>query len=425
MFSRSLMIAAVSAYVSIVTPALAQKTISNCGAGQQALGHHAMLAASSLTKRGSFDAALHVLQSNLSNLGSGCSIRAAMLTEKAGIDLRLGQVHEAAQAGTKALDLEYGDNTSQARERGMDEYILASADAAEGQNTKAEREYLLAAQTLSKAGASEAINVARIYSDLAVLYVRSGDVRSAELYMQKALHSERSAPNPDKLEQFARLDALAHLEYLKGRLSDALRTTKELIGSYGTDSSIDATLRAHLYRDYAQLCVSTHKFDEGIEYLNHSLDLQLKGSGAPPQELAFSWAFLARIHILRKQFDAAEAALIKAQNRIQPFQHDFPEDAAIVAETYGILLNLESRWTEARAQLQLARQLAGSAPDLGLMKLEDLQALAYVDHRLHKKREEKQVRVELKSLRARGRSAWKPDTVDVLTLAENHQAPQR
>jgi tetratricopeptide (TPR) repeat protein len=284
---------------------------------------------------------------------------------------------------------------------------------------------MLAVHTLSKAGESEATNVARVYSDMAMLYVRSGDVRLAELYLQEASRSERRARNPDKLEQFAHRDALIHLAYLKGRLSDALQITSELIGLYGTDGSISTALRAHLYRDYGQLCAAMGKLDESITYLDHSLALQLKSPAASPQELAFSWAFLARIQIHRKQFDTAEATLTKAQNRIRPFQHDFPDDAAIVAETYGFLLNLESRWAEARTQLQLALQLAGSAPELRLMKLEDLHALARVDHRLHNKAEEKQVRAELKLVGARRRSPWKPDTVDILTLAENHGAPKR
>ncbi len=423
-FPSVLMLAIAFVSIFAAAPARAQQRALNCSAGQQALGRQAMLQASSLSRRGSLNAALHLLESSLGKLDGRCSVRATVLTEKAGIHLRLGQMREARQASSAALGFEYGEQIP-AQERGMDEYILASACNAMGQKARAVQEYLLAARTFSQAGASEMTNAARVYSDLAMLYVRSADVPSAERYLDEALRAERSARNPDKTEQLTRQDALMHLDFLKGRLSDALSLIGGLIRSYGRDEGINSALRAHLYRDYGQLFASIGKLDESIQYLEHSVALELEVPGAPPQELAFSWAFLARIQILRKQFDAAEATLMKAQNRIGPFEYDFPQDAAIVAETYGVLLNLQSRCPEARIQLQRALQLAGSSPDLDLMRAEGLRALAQADRRLHRRVEAKQARAELKHLRARGFSEADPDTVDVLTLARNHQPASR
>jgi predicted subunit of tRNA(5-methylaminomethyl-2-thiouridylate) methyltransferase len=47
-----------------------------------------------------------------------------------------------------------------------------------------------------------------------------------------------------------------------------------MVHDYASDSTIDADLRAHILRDYGELCVKAGRVDDSIQYLHDSAAIQ-------------------------------------------------------------------------------------------------------------------------------------------------------
>ena len=137
----------------------------------------------------------------------------------------------------------------------MDEYIIGSVLEARGKIGAAEQEYLKAVQVFTALGDRSAIRLARVYSDLAVINIRTNNMPRAEIYLQRAADSENLVKSKDPIERLARLDATIHLADTKGNTSEAIRLNSLLIKLYGSDNNIPAIQRAHVYADRGGRCI--------------------------------------------------------------------------------------------------------------------------------------------------------------------------
>jgi hypothetical protein len=142
--------------------------------------------------------------------------QAISLTRAAADSLRKNRYGEAKRLSERALD-----TSTQLPPRlvGLNEYVIGTAFNAMGQDTKAVRAYEAAVSGFNADGPASSPDLAYVYCDLAMTFIRTGNIRSAERTLNQSA-SVSAAGARGKLVQFMRRDVLAHLQYSQGRLSD-------------------------------------------------------------------------------------------------------------------------------------------------------------------------------------------------------------
>ncbi|HWF48647.1 MAG TPA: tetratricopeptide repeat protein [Bryobacteraceae bacterium] len=393
--------------------------MSSCAAPVSIAAHKTLVEAAKLEKRNEFEKAFQLTLRTANSISPNCRMRAALEIDAGAIKFRAGALTEAEQLSTKGLkELSRFENVS--ADVGTAEYIIASALEARSRIADAEREYLKAAHVFTALGDHTAIRLARVYSDLAVIYLRTNNTRQAEIYLQKAIDSEASVKNADPIERLARQDAIVHLTYTKGNSSEAIRLNALLIKAYGTDNGLPAGLRAHIYADRGGLLYSVGQYNECLLTLSKSLDLYRSFAGGS-EPVAVTLAMLARARMALKDMVGAQANIEEAIEQSKAFRATYPLFVAFIEESYGEYLALNRQWSKARAQYLDSLSLMNTEGEGKKELTECLLQAAKADDHLHQKKESKRFRKQAQSLIAGSRSPGEGSTVDLTTLEASAQ----
>jgi tetratricopeptide (TPR) repeat protein len=252
-----------------------------------------------------------------------------------------------------------------------------------------------------------------------MVYVQQRDLKSAERAIETSLDTEKQGGKVDPRQAILVADTLSHMEYQRGRISEATANTRELLNKYGTDDKIPNPLRAHLYEDYATLCMQQNNISEAVKYFTVSVGLQRE---APVQStLARTLALLARAQIAANQLDDARQTVTEAVAK-EGLVHENPIDDAVVSESYGEYLIARRRWDEARTAFKTTLSYGSTSPAFANVHIEALQQLAEADHHLHLKKEEKSSRKEARMLEAGLQFPGANAVVDIATLKNSYVA---
>ncbi len=390
----------------------------NCSAQAAARASGGIQRAYKLEKAGQAEQALQVLNDDTRSLGS-CSLLARVYTQIGRLELRMGDFEAASGASQEALRLHALKPALACEETGLNYFVIADSRSGVGEFAEAELSYKQAAHVFESCGGHAEVLVARVYSDLAMVYVNERNLKAAEQAIEKSVAAEKSTANPDRMEEILGQQSLAHIKYLQGRVSEALGTTRDLVNRYGGDDALNPALRGSLYDDYGELCTQQGKLAEAAEALNMSATLKAKCPGRTG--VAKTLARLAWVHTLLKQFDDAENTLNDAEGRLSgPAGRQDPLEAAIVAETYGAFLNTRQQWNDARAKLLNALASGNSGPAFAEIHAAALLQLAEADHHLHRKKEERESRNQARLLQASFADSYASRVVDVTSLEHSY-----
>jgi tetratricopeptide (TPR) repeat protein len=396
-----------------------EKTMSSCAAPISIAAHKTLVEALALEKRNEFEKAVQVTLRTADSIGPNCRMKAALETDAAAIKFRAGALTDAEQLSTKALkELRRFEDDSE--DIGKAEYIIGSVMDARGKAADAERQYLKVVHVFTALGNRSALRLARVYSDLAVINIRVNNTRQAEIYLQKSSESEKSVKVSDPTERMARQDAAVHLAYKKGKTSEAIRLNALIIKAYGTDMSIPAGLRAHIFADRGGLMYSAGQYNESLLNLNKSLDLY-RSYPRDSETIAIALTMLGRARLAVNDMVGAHQSLEEAMQLSTNLRANYPLHVAFIEESYGEYLALSRQWSEARARyldsISLMRTAAEGKQELPKCLLE---AAAADDH-LHQKKESKKLRKQAQLLMAESQTPGEESTVDLTTLEASAQ----
>lgn len=390
------------------------RVFSSCAAPVSILAHKTLVQVAGLEDKKEFDEAFQLTLQTANSIDPNCRTRAALETTAASIKFRLGELTEAQQLSAKALN-ELHRFEDESEDIGVAEYLLGAVSDARGKIAEAEHQYLKAAHVFRALGNRSALRLARVYSDLAMLNLRANDLRHAELYLQKAIDSERLVKDSDTMERLARLDAVVHLSFKKGEYTEANRLNGLLLQAYATDMRVPAALRAHIYADRGGLMYATGHYAECLLNLNKSLDLYRMDAGNS-ETIAVTLAMAARAHIGLKDLVSAQMNIEEALQRGKTLRANYPLGIAFIEETYGDYLALNRQWAEARAQYLDSISLFET---IGEGKRELTACLfdaATADDHLRRRRESKTLRKQAQSIIATLHTPGDGATVDLATL---------
>lgn len=375
--------------------------------------------ASSLAERCQYAEALQTIErTHLADHPQG-KIRAMALTKVAMIQFSAGHMAEAIQASETIIHLPDVQQLLDGQDLAFSYFILGAGYIAKGQYEKAEQAYLRSLTLFSQQGKESNLLSARVYSDLSLLYLQWGQGKKAEEILAKSAELERKSDSQSKMEQVFRLDALAHLQAEQGRVSDAVKTIQFLVEAFGSDASLSAESRAHLYWDEGVLCYSIQNLEESADHLRKSIALVSKTPDTP--ETALVLATLGQVQLRQKNFAAAEASLHEAEIRMQPFRKDYPVQAAQLAVTLGAWQQSRKRWQEARTQFLQAIGLLQPVTASTDLRLTCLRGAVTANHHLGNKIEEKSLHRQIKQIIITEAPIHSPrHTVDVLTLRKTN-----
>lgn len=343
-------------------------------------------------------------------IAGGCASRASLSTQIAILQYRLGDLASAEKTISESLEEESLAHRERSEGAALNHYMLAGVYKVRGAFRQAEAEYTKAAEIFSNLQPGKPRALARVYGDMAAMYADRGDMRSAEAAMQKSLASENAGAGGTAGSVGTR-DALVHLAYRRGHLSEALDLLHSMIQDFGENQTISRELRAHMYRDEGELLVAARRPDEAPEPLRKSLSLTDPGTKTP--DYAIALAMLSQAYELQKNWPQAEASLQEASKRSAVFETDFPQDAGKILASYGILLSARKRWSDARPVLLHAASLSETDRNV---ESAVLQSLIQADHHLHERGEERAMKEKLKTLGSGPADPARENTIDVLAF---------
>ena len=341
----------------------------------------------------------------------GCAARAELSTQIAFFQYRMGDLLSAEKTIGESLAEESLTHHESSGNSGLNHFMLAGVYKVRGDYAKAELEYNKAVEIFSSQQPAKPRALARVYGDMAAMYADRGDMKSAEAALQKSLASETPSNGASATGSIGTRDALVHLAYRRGRLTDALEMLQSMIRDFAEDHSIARELRAHMYRDEGEVLVASHRPAEATEPLRKSLLLTDSTINTP--DYAIALAMLSQAYILQKNWTQADEALKEASGRSAGFEKNFPQDAGKILASYGIFLGSQKRWNDSRPLLLRAAPLTESEKDV---ESAVLQNLIQADHHLHEKEEERAMREKLKSLGSSQPNPARENTVDVLAF---------
>ena len=361
--------------------------------------------------------ALRSLKSKLDALDATCDARPAILTRMAGYQFQLRNFTDAADSSVAALSVAAVERKLSLEEIGLNHFLLGTIYNARGRYFDAIREQVKAAEAFGRSGKQNRGRIARVYSDLALLEINTGDLKSAERYLNKSAAIAESSDTISATDKLLVLDAIAHFEYERGRLTDADHTLSKIVRSYGSSTAVSASLRAHVYRDYGELSIATGNLDEAMGHLQKSA--ALARAEPVPGNLALSLAMLGNVYFQQGQLNSAEQLYREACDNVGRDASEVPGNAAIVYAVYGSYLHSCRRWRESRTHLQRALQLARESGKNQPLEANCFSKLADAAHHLHIKDEERSMRSKAKELAAGFRPGTNGDlTVDLLSLRQ-------
>jgi tetratricopeptide (TPR) repeat protein len=389
--------------------------IAGCNAQSNADAHRELQKTREPSTVQALTEALSSLKSKLDALDATCDARSAVFTRMAAYQFQLEDFNGAADSSFAALSVPDVERKLAVEDIGLNHFILGTIYNARGRYSDALREHVKAAQSFAQSGKQNAGRAARIYSDAALLEIKMGDLRSAERYLTKSSAIAESSNTISETDKFLVLDAVAHFQYERGRLTEADHTLSEMVRSYGSSTAVRPSLRAHLYRDCGELSVATGNLDQASDQLQKST--ALARVEPVPGNVALSLAMLGNVYVQQGQLHSAEQLFREACDRVGPHADEVPGKAAIVYAVYGSYLHLCRRWRESRTHLQRALQLADEGAGNEPLRANCLSELADAAHHLHIKDEEKSMRSQAKALAAGFRPATDGAlTVDLLAL---------
>jgi tetratricopeptide (TPR) repeat protein len=362
------------------------------------------------------DQRLHRLESGATSLGN-CRLRAKVYVQIGLLEMRMSRFAEAQKAAEEALAIHRRVATLTSLELGVGQFVRASGLAVTGDYPAAEQAFKNAAQFLANCGPGAHRLQTRVYSELALVYVQEHELKLAEEAIDKSIASEQKEGKPDAVQEVLVKDSLAHILFARGRVSEATATTRQLMDKYGASTKVTTDLRAHLYEDYASLCMQEKKLSEAVDYFKVSVGLQEETVVRGNQ--ARTLALLGRAQMLESHLDDAEQSLTKAVKQA-PVLDENPIDKALVFETYGELLIAKRRWDDARSALKNALSNGSSGAAFANVHIAAWTHLAEADHHLHLKKEEKGSRKEAKRLLAAYQYPGSKDVVDIAALKDSY-----
>ncbi len=386
----------------------------SCDAQAQSEAARVLTKSSQLADHYKYEEARHLITAANFPESPACPIHAWALAQTAVLEMREGHTAQAISAAESVVNIPGISKMLDRQKLGMNYFILGASYAAESRYEKADQAYRKSLKFTSSNTEEESVRAARIYSDLCFVYMQSGRLREAEESIIKSIEMGQRVNS--KTEYVLRMDTLAHLHLEQGRISDALKESRKQLETFGSDPQISLNVRAHLYRDYGELCSQLGKLEEGVESLQKCIELEEKTNGTPDSGLTL--ATLAQVHTLQKRYDLAEVMLHKAEMRMEPFAVDYPTNAAQVAVAVGDCWRARGRWTEARAAYFRAVETIKPIGTPAVLLQRCFLGAAAAAHHLGNKGEEKQLLSEMKELLASAGIRPQPSAavVDVLSL---------
>lgn len=384
-----------------------------CGAYRATVDGH-LRSAYAATAADQMQSAIAELERDLQSAPAGCDLRSGILGEIAFLQFRVGDITDAEDSIRKARRLTPAAFSSDSNSAGALHFLLATVSCSRGDYGQAEREYKAAAAVLARRGKPQALALSRVYQDMALMYMRMHDLRSAERAMQKSLAVESSLPAVSPQALLVARDTIVHLRYQQGRVSEASELISDLVQTYGEDAAVDRHLRAHIRRDYGEMLLILHKPQLAEQQLQMSLALF-----DPRVDLASSAEVLSDVgqaYAMQDRFADAERVLGSAYAETKKFHGTFVDEAASISANYGRVLVKMRRWSDAQHVLEQALHLTHD----GKLQLYTLKDLLLADKHLHDRSDLAGLRRQLRSLElAAAENPVQRDTVDVLAFAKH------
>jgi tetratricopeptide (TPR) repeat protein len=383
------------------------------------------IAAANLIARRRIDAAENTYLDAIKKTPETCRTHTVLVARLALLQVQTGNLKEGnrnSEAAVKAFG-QLGDHSEDAA---VAEYVLGGGYFLSGQADLAEKTLQRAAKRYAQLSVPNQAMVAKIYSDLAIVSIRRGRVEQARKYMSQARYAAGGAITQDHTEQVLQEDALAHLEYSSGRISEAFRLYSNLVHTYGADISVTKEFRAHIYQDYGEICLRAGQLEESSTYLTQSLAL-FKDQNINTVSIAMVEGSLAKLFLLQHDGEQAQSLATQAVNTLGKKAEEYPLHAATIQQIAGNVMRYQKHWEEARMQYWKAVQSAAKTPDYQSTGVAALQGLGEADRHLHRKQEGKEVRQQLKEALARSwsRNNEQKDTVDVMSLKQDSTSSYR
>jgi tetratricopeptide (TPR) repeat protein len=367
-----------------------------------------------LQQRGDYHKALEILDSVAAVTPDTCKPKTTVLSLMATVYIDMSNFDEALSITGSSLAIGHKNKTITPDTEGLDHFLRAGIYCNRNNFTVAESEYNLAASSFASMGAIGTIALARVYSDVAGMYIKLGEYRNAEIALNRSLDAEQQSAVVPAEEYVLRLDSLVHLLYRRRKLTEAERSMGHLVEAYGDNPQISVHLRAHLYRDRGEVHVFAADYAGGKKDLQRCLSI-LNGRNTEPDG-ARALAVLAELDVRENNIKAAEAKFEEATARIQPIASNFPEDAVEIATVYSAFLNQHRHWAHAREKLLNAARMCDNGGIDNVTAVQCYRLLAEADRHLRNHTEEKQLRTKLNALQRGEQPDSQQQTVDVIAL---------
>ncbi|MFL6447148.1 MAG: hypothetical protein ACJ746_05605 [Bryobacteraceae bacterium] len=352
---------------------------------------------------------LDSLRARLSREPQDDVTRGRLLTNIAILQSRLVLLMEAKRSSQSALAMQVYLSPECL---GVNYFVLANTANVLGAQTEAKEEYLEAAKQFSAAGSRGRVRLAITYSELAMLYVRSEDVHTAEELLQRSFRASPMPPRPSSSLDVARIDSIAHIEMKQGRVTDAFHHIESLVKARPDNLFISPDLRSHIYRDFSELCAQNGRLDDTVLYLEKAASLQEEAGNLAQASVTF--AMLGSVQIYRHSDEAAVLAFERAEALLGAASREDSFAIFVVRGYYGIFLVSKKSWKAGRDNLRRSLDSGFFSPDFAAMRRTCLSSLLAADRHLGYLQEAKKIRAELKHVPTQ--YGLSQATVDLMSL---------
>ncbi len=208
-----------------------------------------------------YQRALNLLLADRDAALPGCRSRERLFSQIAVTQFRMGNLAASERTVRDILaSTSHRQHPDSSPETGLAHFLLAGIYSFRADYASAEREYQSALKIMLSLGHAQMVSVAQIYGDMALLYLRTGNIRASEAALQNSIAAEKNCDAVPLQASILRRDALIHIHYHAGRLTQALNASDELVRDHGEDPSLPLALRAHLFRDRGELALAARNW---------------------------------------------------------------------------------------------------------------------------------------------------------------------
>jgi tetratricopeptide (TPR) repeat protein len=192
---------------------------------------------------------------------------------------------------------------------------------------------------------------AGVYSQRASILMESGDFKSAEPILQKAIALDDKVFGKSSPQYAADMSNLAALKQRQGKKEEASTLYQQSLKT-GSTSDTNPGGKISSLVNLANLAETQHQPDKAIEYLKQATALAEQTSGPDDPDLIELKNSLAAVYIEQGQYDDAVKTLYAAITAAQDMQNPPLEAIATGCNNVGNALFKQKKFDEAEMMLQ-------------------------------------------------------------------------